>query len=72
MGIRMRERERNIYTSRWVSALCSRGAGPAHQLRGVLSQGPLKRRTGIRKALNGQPKIDDTGQVVTVITWPLD
>lgn len=37
---------------------------PAHQLRGVLSQRPLKRKTEVRKALNGQSRIDDIGQVV--------
>lgn len=37
---------------------------PAHQLRGVLSQRPLKRKTEVRKALNGQPRIDDIVQVV--------
>lgn len=41
--------------------------GTAQQLRGVLSQKPPRRGTGIGKALTGQPKINDRGQVIKVL-----
>ena len=41
--------------------------GPAHLLGGVLSQGPPRRGTGVRKAMTGQPRVNDIGQVVMAL-----
>lgn len=43
-------------------------SGPAHLLRGVLSQRPSSRRRGVRKALTGlTARVNDIGQVAMAL-----
>lgn len=51
----------------YVSASGSRGAQPCSSHGGVLSQGPPRRGTGVRKAMAGQPSVSDIGQVVMAL-----